>query len=149
MGAIPWSCSTSSASRFGRGLRHGPMGKYGVSFLPAASHAALTAMRQTVRRWSLQRRTDKALADLARMVNPYIRGWINYYSHFYKSALYASLRRIDFHLRTWVRRKFKRFRQRPKRAGEWLARVIRTKPELFAHWPLLYDTRLGTGSRMN
>ena len=24
------------------------------------------------------------------MCNPYIRGWINYYSHFYKSALYES-----------------------------------------------------------
>jgi len=126
-----------------------PNGKYGVAFLPAASHDALKAMRQRVRRWSLQRRTDKALADLARMVNPYIRGWINYYSHFYKSALYASLRRIDFHLRTWVRRKFKRFRQTPKGAREWLARVIRTNPGLFAHWPLLYDKRLDTGSRMN
>ena len=105
-----------------------PNGKYGVAFLPAASQAALKAMRQKVRRWSLQRRTDKALDDLARMVNPYIRGWSNYYSHFYKSALYASLRRIDFHLRTWVRRKFKRFRQTPKGAREWLARVIRTNP---------------------
>jgi hypothetical protein len=28
-----------------------------------------------------------ALDDLARTYNPYIRGWINYYSHFYKSAL--------------------------------------------------------------
>ena len=88
-------------------------------------------MRQTVRRWSLQRRTDKALDDLARMVNPYIRGWINYYSHFYKSALYASLRRIDFHLRAWVRHKFKRFRQTSKGAREWLARVWAT-PGLFA-----------------
>ena len=49
-------------------------GKYGVSFLPAASHVALKAMRQTVRRWFFQRRTDKTLADLAGMVNPYIRG---------------------------------------------------------------------------
>jgi len=126
-----------------------PNGKYGVSFLPAASSKALQAMRQKVRRWSLQRRTDQALDDLARMVNPYIRGWINYYSHFYKSALYASLRRIDFHLRAWVRRKFKRFRQTSKGAREWLARVIKTNPGLFAHWPLLYDTRLHTGSRMN
>ena len=83
------------------------------------------------------------------MVNPYIRGWINYYSHFYKSALYDSLRRIDFHLRAWVRRKFKRFRQTPKGAREWLARVIRTTPGLFAHWALLYGQRPDTGSRMN
>ena len=58
---------------------------------------------------------------LERLVNPYIRGWINYYSHFYKSAMHDSLRRIDFHLRKWARRKFKRFQQKPKSAREWLA----------------------------
>ncbi len=89
---------------------------------------ALKKLRRDIRRWSLQTRTDKALDDLARMCNPYIRGWINYYSHFYKSALYESLRRIDFHLRKWVRRKYKRFRQRPKGAREWLARIISTNP---------------------
>jgi RNA-directed DNA polymerase len=54
------------------------------------------AMRREVRQWRLQSRTDTALSDLARMVNPYLRGWINYYSHFYKSALHDSLCRIDF-----------------------------------------------------
>jgi group II intron reverse transcriptase/maturase len=124
-----------------------PNGTYGVSFLPGASSEALKAMRREVRRWGLQSRTDKALDDLARMVNPYIRGWINYYSHFYKSALYNSLRRIDFHLRKWVRRKYKRFRQTPKGAREWLARVIRLSPALFAHWQLLHANRrtLGAG----
>jgi RNA-directed DNA polymerase len=39
----------------------------GVSFLPAASPKALKAIRQTVRRWALHRRSDKALDDLARM----------------------------------------------------------------------------------
>jgi hypothetical protein len=36
----------------------------------------------------MHRRSDKTLDDLARVFNPYIRGWINYYSHFYRSALY-------------------------------------------------------------
>jgi hypothetical protein len=44
--------------------------------------------------------------------------WVNYYSHFYKSAMHNSLRRVDFHLRKWVRRKFKRFQQKPKGARE-------------------------------
>jgi len=81
------------------------------------------------------------------MVNPYIRGWINSYSHFYQSALHDSLRRIDFHLRKWARRKFKRFKHKPKRAREWLARIIKINPELFAHWPLLYANSriLGAG----
>jgi len=106
-------------------------------------------MREEVRRWSLQTRTDKALDDLARMVNPHIRGWINYYSHFYKSALYDSLRRIDFHLRKWARRKYKRFRHKPKAAREWFTRIIRASPALFAHWQLLHAARLDTGSRMS
>src|ERR1019366_5098783 len=57
---------------------------YGTSFLPGASQKALKAIRQGIQRWSLQTRSDKALDDLARMFNPYIRGWINYYGHFYK-----------------------------------------------------------------
>jgi RNA-directed DNA polymerase len=126
-----------------------PNGEYGVAFLPAASQEALKAMRREVRHWGLQNRTDKALDDLARIFNPYIRGWINYYSRFYKSALYDSLRRIDVHLRAWVRRKYKRFRHKPKGAREWLARVIRTNPGLFAHWQLLYDKRPDAGSRMS
>lgn len=124
-----------------------PNGTYGVSFLPAASQEALKAMRQEVRRWGLQNRTDLALDELARLVNPYIGGWINYYRHFYQSALHNSLRRIDFHLRKWARRKFKRFKQKPKSAREWLARIIRTTPGLFAHWRLLYANSgiLGAG----
>jgi len=50
-------------------------GKIGVSFSPAASDKALKAIRQTVRGWSLHRRSDKALDDLARMFNAHIRGW--------------------------------------------------------------------------
>ncbi len=114
-------------------------GLFGVSFLPAASPQALKAIRKAIRGWSLQTRSDKALDDLARMFNPYIRGWINYYSHFYKSALYPTLRRIDAFLIRWVRRKFKRFRQRPRGARNWLARIIRTSPGLFAHWPLVHN----------
>ena len=64
-------------------------------FLPAASPDALKAIRQTVRRWELHHRSDKALDDLAREYDPCTRGWINYYSHFYKSALAWSLRRVD------------------------------------------------------
>ena len=113
-------------------------GLFGVSFLPAASPKALKAIRQAIRGWSLQTRSDKELDDLARMFNPHIRGWINYFSHFYKTALYPTLLRIDVFLLRWARRKFKRFRYAPRRARSWLARVVRTSPGLFAHWTLLH-----------
>ena len=96
-------------------------GVFGVSYLPAAGPKALKAIRQTIRGSTLQTRSDKALDDLAPMFNSYIRGWINYYSHFYKSALYPMLRQIDVFLIRWARRKFKRLRQQPKGAREIIA----------------------------
>ncbi len=56
-------------------------------FLPAASPKALKAISQTIRRWTLHHRSDKALQELAKMYNPYIQGWINYYGNFYRTQL--------------------------------------------------------------
>ncbi len=53
--------------------------------MPAASKDALRRISRTIRRWALHLRSDKSLHELAEMYNPYIRGWINYYSHFYRS----------------------------------------------------------------
>jgi RNA-directed DNA polymerase len=65
-------------------------------------------------------------------------GWINYYSHFYKSALAWTLRRVDAFLIRWARNKFKRLRLRPRGAREWFSRVVRDQPSLFAHWGFLH-----------
>ena len=51
------------------------------------SGQAATKMRRAMRRWRLHLRSDKTLDDLAHMWNPVLRGWINYYGKFYKSAL--------------------------------------------------------------
>ncbi len=109
-----------------------------VSFLPAVSPKALKAIGQTIRRWALHRRSDKALDDLAQLYNPYIQGWINYFRHFYGSRLHPTLRRIDAYLIRWARRKFKRLRRRSKGVRDWLARVRRANPTLFAHWRLMF-----------
>lgn len=71
---------------------------------------------------------------LARMFNPHVHGWINYYGRFYKSMLYPVLRRINDQLVRWAMRKYKRLRRHHTRAVEWLASVARREPRLFAHW---------------
>jgi len=111
---------------------------FGVSFSPAVSGKALKSIRQTVRHWTLHERSDKTLDDLARMFNNHIRGWINYYGCFYKSALYPALRHIDRILARWAHRKFKSLRRHKRRTHSWLERVVRRQPDLFAHWKLLY-----------
>ena len=67
-----------------------------------------------------------------------IRGWINYYGRYYKSALYPTLRHIDQILARWAHRKFKSLRRHKRRTHYWLANVIRRQPDLFVHWRLLY-----------
>ncbi len=65
-------------------------GKYFISFIPAVSNQAKKAMRQTIRDWRLQLKSDKTLEDLSKMFNPVLRGWENYYGCFYKSELYSN-----------------------------------------------------------
>ena len=117
--------------------------RIGVSFSPAVSGQALKAIRQTVRRWTLHERSDKSLDDLARMFNDPIRGWINYYGRYYKSALYPTLRHIDSILARWAHRKFKSMRRHRRRSRHWLERIARRQPGLFAHWGLLQGRAAG------
>ena len=109
-------------------------GKHFVSFLPAVSKDAVKAMSREIRSWHIPRRSDKSLADLARMFNSIVQGWINYYGRFYKSMLYPLLRRINDLLVRWACRKYKRLHRRERRAKELLVRIARRHPDMFAHW---------------
>jgi len=112
-------------------------GKHFVSFLPAVSTDAMKAMGAEIRSWSLGRRSDKSLDDLAVMFNSIVQGWINYYGRFYKSRLLYFLRRLNQHLVRWATRKYhKRLRNKERRAMAWLAEIARRSPRLFAHWRL-------------
>ena len=108
-------------------------GKFFVSFLPAMGEKAKKAIRKEVRSWKLQFKTDKELWDIANMFNSKIQGWINYYTHFYKSEIYDVLRYINSRLIYWVRRKYKKRNSR-KRAEHWLGEIAKRERNLFAHW---------------
>ena len=115
-------------------------GKYFVNFTPAISNKAAKAIRHASRRWNWPVRSDKDLEDLAKVFNPIIQGWINYYGRYYRSALYPTLRCLDRRLVMWATRKYKRLRGHRRRAGHWLDRIACKQPNLFAHWRLLYTT---------
>ncbi len=115
-------------------LSRSKFGKHFVNFSPAVSDDAKKAIGREIRSWRINCRSDKTLTDLARMFNPIVQGWINYYGRFYKSMLYPVLRRINEYLIRWAMRKYKRLRGHLTRAVEWLAGVARREPNLFAHW---------------
>jgi hypothetical protein len=72
------------------------------------------------------------------MFNPIIRGWINYYGGYYKSALYRTFWHLDRVLSRWASRKYKRLRGRQRRSQQWLRRIRNCQPRLFAHWCFAY-----------
>ncbi|WP_246704641.1 group II intron maturase-specific domain-containing protein [Rhizobium sp. P32RR-XVIII] len=92
-------------------------------------------------------RSDKALDDLARMFNSYIRGWVNFYGRFCPSALQPTLWSIERYLARWASGKYKSLRGHKRRSRHWLLRIAQRQPRLFAHWPLLhgYGRTMGAG----
>jgi RNA-directed DNA polymerase len=112
-------------------------GRYFVNFSPGVSNAATKAIRQRLRDWQFGCRIDKWIDDLARMFNPVIRGWLNYYGRYYKSALYPTLRYLNRCLARWAMAKYKRLRRHKRQAEHWVRKVSLRDPRLFAHWPML------------
>ena len=109
-------------------------GKYFVSFSPAISNRAAREIRKTMRDLHFSRRTDLEIEDLARKINPMLRGWVNYFGVFHRSALYAAVvRPLEEHLARWAIGKYRRLRWHRKKAREWVASLLRDRPMLFAH----------------
>src|SRR6266852_1533643 len=111
-------------------------GKHFINFSPAVSDKAVRAIRAEIRSWSLPKRSDKSIEDLSRMFNPTVRGWLQYYGRYYRSALYPLMRKLDRALARWAYRKYKKLRGHLRRATHWIARMSRRDSRLFAHWQM-------------
>jgi RNA-directed DNA polymerase len=83
---------------------------------------------------SKQNRTDLSLAELARMHNPILRGWLEYYGKFCRSAMYPVLRHFNTTLVAWAMKKFKRLKGHRIRASHFIEGIAERQPWLFVHW---------------
>jgi RNA-directed DNA polymerase len=123
-------------------------GNYFVNFSPAVSNKASVTIRGVMRSWLFHRRSDKSLEDLARLCNPVLRGWINYYGQYYRSALYPIFDVFNRILVRCMRRKYKRFRFNNRRATRWLRQISCQQPSLFPTGRLGFNLRLDDRSRI-
>ena len=116
----------------------GPTGNIYNGFLPAMSQKSRKKIVERVKSWHVGRASDLSLKDLSEMYNPVIRGWVNYYGHFYPQALRSVRQHWHRTLTQWARRKYKRFRNYKVPAGEWIYAIERRDPKLFAIWELFH-----------
>jgi RNA-directed DNA polymerase len=91
-------------------------------------------MRYEIRSWKLKRYATNSLEEVAAQINPVVRGWINYYGRYCRSALSPVLRQVEMALSGWAMRKFKKLHRRRAESLRWLAHVRKAAPKLFAHW---------------
>lgn len=105
-----------------------------INFTPGISNKAATIIKQKIRRWNIQLRSDKSIEELSQFINPIVRGWINYYGSFYKSAMHPTLHYINHKLMLWGMRKCKRLKTQRRGARHWLGRLACKNPNLFTHW---------------
>jgi RNA-directed DNA polymerase len=108
-------------------------GRYFTSFLPAMSTQALRAKSDEVRNMRIHRRTTLTLDDLARWLNPIVGGWMNYYGRFYRSEMHSLLLRVNFYLRRWAGKKYRRLRTHSD-FQRWWTGLIDRQPRLLVQW---------------
>ena len=108
-------------------------GEFFLAFTPAVSQEARTRMQREMKSWRLHLRSGSSLDDLAKVVNPVVRGWINHYGQFRRSEMYPVYRCLNRRLTKWASRKYKKLKRR-RRAERWLGQIAKRQPDLFAHW---------------
>lgn len=118
----------------GRTAKNNKENRFFMSFLPAVSKSALNDMRTTTRERKFWRRSDWELEDIARIFNPVLNGWLNYYGCFNKSSLYPMVRHFNKTLVAFMMRKYKKLKGRKTKAAKVLEKISKNKPHLFAHW---------------
>lgn len=113
-------------------------GKLFTNFSPAISDKAIKEARNTIRTWSLPKRTGHKVEEIAAVINPITRGWIVYYGSFYKSKLASIFWQLDYALVRWAGKKYKRLKGSRRNATKWLKRIAAQEPTMFAHWKITY-----------
>jgi group II intron reverse transcriptase/maturase len=92
----------------------------------------------TLRELAFHKKSQSTIQDLALMLNPKIRGWINYYGKVSKKSLTPVFYHLHHRIIKWILNKYKGFKGSKIKAVKWLRRIIISFPNLFYHWQLGY-----------
>ena len=117
-----------------RASRDRRKGEIFTGFLPAASREAQKHFRRKLRESKLARYEQLPIHEVAKCLNPLLRGWFSYFSQFYRSALTHVYFTVERRLTQWAMGKYRWCR---RKATHWLQRLKRREPKLFAHWDIL------------
>ena len=105
-----------------------------VSFTPAVSSKALKRMRAEIRRSNIRNRSELSLQQIAKIFNPVLRGWIQYYGRHHGEELEKMCCHFNMTLVAWARRKYKSLTRHKTKACQFIENIKSENPRLFEHW---------------
>lgn len=111
-------------------------GKLFLGFDCAISTSSKKRIIAKMRELDIPHLSHKSIVGVAQSLEPYIRGWINYYGKFRISMLNPIFQLLRRRLVQWVRQRYKRYKTSVNRAYEWLGRIRKQFPTLFYQWRL-------------
>ena len=107
-------------------------GKMYLGYFPVISKESRQRIILVLRKANLHRASESTIEEIAKALNPKLRGWINYYGKFGKHALNRVMRKLDDRLGWYIMNKYKINSVRV--AFDMLRNIRSDKPKLFAHW---------------
>jgi len=100
----------------------------------AISISSKKRIAEKMRELGIEHLTHKSIVGVAQFLEPYIRGWINYYGKFRLWEMNPVFQWLRRRLVMWARKRYKRYKTSINRAYAWLKRVKEQYPTLFYHW---------------
>jgi len=107
-----------------------------TAFTPEISQSNQKKIGEAIRENINNRNTQLEMLDLAKALNPKLRGWINYYGVYSKRCLRKVLFMVEKRLISWLKKKYKvGYHQ----AMAKLTMKKKANPKLFYHWQAGYS----------
>ncbi|MBI5541982.1 MAG: group II intron reverse transcriptase/maturase [Bacteroidia bacterium] len=105
-----------------------------LGFDLAISTKSRKRILEEIRKTSIQRWSTRTIEEIAKELNPKIRGWINYYGKYRPSKLASIFKQFHKRLIKWMKNKYKSLLRSTRRAYSLLKEMQQTQPSLFVHW---------------
>ena len=91
-----------------------------------------------LRKLNFHNKSQRSILDLATLLNPKIRGWVQYYGKISRTSLNPVFYYLHHRIIRWILNKYKDFRGSRVKAINWLRHISDANPYLFYHWGLGY-----------
>jgi len=105
-----------------------------IVFAGAISKKAKLSIREKIRAILIPRWSEQTLEKFAEILNPKLRGWINYYTTMYKHETLQLFFYVNEKIKKWIMNKYK-LRSKKQTLAKYQS-IQAGQPTLFYHWQL-------------